>query len=173
MNPNPKVANGFKYLLLFTMLLLLAFIIIGFYYEQNSLREFAQSIAGSNQTTPNASSQSDLNLSKPEIDKIDSLFFEKANYQNSVKSDLNIYARKTRIKISDYIFSNTTSNKAGLQTVTVELNIKESVEYNNLIQFMKYIENSLPKIQIVNLNLERDTNGKVAVKEFKVEVYLQ
>jgi len=94
MNPNPKVANGFKYLLLFTMLLLLAFIIIGFYYEQNSLREFAQSIAGSNQTTTNTSSQSDLNLSKTEIDKIDSLFFEKANYQNSVKSDLNIYARK-------------------------------------------------------------------------------
>lgn len=172
MNPSPKVANGFKYLLLLTMLLLLAFIVLGFYYEQNALREFAQSITGNSQATVNASNQSNLNLSKIEIDKINSLFFEKENYKDSVKNDLSIYASKSSVKISDYIFSNTTSSEASLQTVVVELKMKEPVEYGSLMQFMKYTENSLPKMQIVNLNLEKNSDSRVVVKEFKIEVYL-
>ena len=172
MNPNPKVANGFKYLLLFTIFILLAFIILGFYYEQKNLREFAQSIAETNKSITDTTSKSNLNLNKSELDKVNSLFFQETNYQTNVKNDINIYANKAGIKISNYIFSDITSSRVGLQTAVVELKIQGSVEYNQLIQLLQYIENSLPKIQIINLHLEKDSGSKIIVREFKIEVYL-
>lgn len=172
MNPNPKAANGIKYLLSFTIFILLIFAVLGFYYEQNALREFAQSIAATNKSTTNNSNEANTNLNNSEIDKINNLFFDKTNYQSEFKKDIETYGRKNNIKISNYSFSDA-SNINGVQTVVVDVRINESIEYSQIIQFMQYIETSLPKMQIVGLNLERNNiDSKVIVKEFKIEAYL-
>lgn len=172
MNPNPKAANGIKYLLSFTIFILLIFIIVGFYYEQNALREFARSIAATNKSTDDISNTTDTNLSNDEISKINNLFFDKTNYQSKIKKDIEIYSRKSSIKISNYSFSNV-GNINNIQTAVISLRISQAIEYSQVIEFMQYIETSLPKMQIVSLNLEKnDTDNKIIVKEFKIEAYL-
>ena len=175
MNPNPKAANGFKFILSFTIVLLVVFIIVGFYYRQNSLKEFAQSISNSHKSTAQSSDKSSLDLSNDEIDKINSVYFQKTDYQSLVKKALDEFGGKSSVRISEYIFTNTneTNGSDGLQTSIVELKIEKSVEYNNLLRLLEYIENSLPKMQVINFNLEKESSSnKVIVKEFKIEVYL-
>lgn len=175
MKPNPKAANGFKIILSFTIILLIAFILLGFYYKQNSLKEFAQSIPKNNQSTAQSLENPNLNLSRDEINKIDSVYFQKTDYQSLVKKALDGFGRKSNVRISEYVFTNINdkSDLSGLQTSVVELKVEESVEYNNFLRLLKYVENSLPKMQVVNCNLEKESNSsKIVVKEFKIEVYL-
>lgn len=169
MKPAKKVARSFKNTLLFIIFLVVAFMIIGFYYGQDFLRDFAQSIAESNQT----GTVSSLSLSAEETSKINSIFFEKTNYQDLVRQNLESYAKDSGLRVNNYEFANITPDATGFQTVSVDLKITSAVEYANLIKFLQHIETSLPKMQTTELNLSKDgTSDKVTVNEFKLEVYL-
>ena len=101
-------------------------------------------------------------------------------YQDQIINDLNDFARKAGITISDITFaddnakggsssnsssSSSSSSKtgtslpaiAGLKATTASVTVKNPVEYRKLLTFMYLVEQSLTKMRIANVDLSRST----------------
>lgn len=119
-------------------------------------------------------------------------------YQDQIINDLNDFARKAGITISDITFadnnakgsssssSSSGSNKtgtslptiAGLKATTASVTVKNPVEYRKLLTFMYLVEQSLTKMRIANVDLSRSTAqgqapDSITSNTLTIEVYLR
>lgn len=122
-------------------------------------------------------------------------------YQDQIINDLNDFARKAGITISDITFaddnakggsssssssSSSISNKtgtslpaiAGLKATTASVTVKNPVEYRKLLTFMYLVEQSLTKMRIANVDLSRSTAqgqapDSITSNTLTIEVYLR
>ena len=118
-------------------------------------------------------------------------------YQDQIINDLNDFARKAGITISDITFaddnakggsssSSSSSNKtgtslpaiAGLKATTASVTVKNPVEYRKLLTFMYLVEQSLTKMRIANVDLSRSTAqgqapDSITSNTLTIEVYLR
>jgi hypothetical protein len=119
-------------------------------------------------------------------------------YQDQIINDLNNFARKAGITISDITFaddnakggssssSSSSSNKtgtslpaiAGLKATTASVTVKNPVEYRKLLTFMYLVEQSLTKMRIANVDLSRSTAqgqapDSITSNTLTIEVYLR
>ena len=118
-------------------------------------------------------------------------------YQDQIINDLNDFARKAGITISDITFaddnakggsssSSSSSNKtgtslpaiAGLNATTASVTVKNPVEYRKLLTFMYLVEQSLTKMRIANVDLSRSTAqgqapDSITSNTLTIEVYLR
>ncbi len=122
-------------------------------------------------------------------------------YQDQIINDLNDFARKAGITISDITFaddnakggsssssssSSLSSNKtgtslpaiAGLKATTASVTVKNPVEYRKLLTFMYLVEQSLTKMRIANVDLSRSTAqgqppDSITSNTLTIEVYLR
>ena len=122
-------------------------------------------------------------------------------YQDQIINDLNDFARKAGIPISDITFADdnakggssssssssaSSSGKtgtslpaiAGLKATTASVTVKNPVEYRKLLTFMYLVEQSLTKMRIANVDLSRSTAqgqapDSITSNTLTIEVYLR
>lgn len=67
--------------------------------------------------------------------------------------------------------------ETGPKSTSVSIQLSDSVKYENLLRFIKLIENNITRMQIANLQISKDTGedktGLVFVQTLTIEVYIK
>lgn len=117
-------------------------------------------------------------------------------YQDQIVSDLNTYASKAGIKITNMDFTteaaasgstpttdrgtdqNTTTAPAapsGVKTTSVTVTMENPVGYSNFLTLLRSIEDNLTKMQVQKVSLSRATGGggNIASDVLTIQVYVR
>jgi len=142
----------------------------GFYIAQDKLR-----ILASDQKTNN-SNPSPINSIL--IKKSTNITIPNSSYRALIKQDLDKYKINTGVTINNYDMSQTSTPDSllstnGIKSKKIKINMSSPVNYSNFIKYIKAIETNIPKINIIDLDIERSTNDKnsIIVKRLLIEVY--
>lgn len=119
------------------------------------------------------------------------------NYQNQIISDLNTYATRSGVTITNIDFAGSTAAGSsstpstggtsssgtatptaaapgGLRTATISVTLKNPVDYKTLLEFFNMLEQSVPKLQISKVNLSKASTGSgVTTDVLSIEVYIR
>lgn len=140
--------------------------------------------------------QTELEEQKEVIERTNSIVADSKSYmyQDQIIADLNDYASRAGINITNLDFSTGQADAsgtpaapapatpgatiapapAGVKSSSVSITLQNPVEYNNILRFIKLIEQNLTKMQISNVSLSKDTAGsKVTSDALKIEVYVK
>lgn len=83
-------------------------------------------------------------------------------YQDQIVRDIQSYAAKAGVTVTGFTFpeqtSVTTPDKTGLKSVTATLTFHSPLPYQNLLLFLKYVEQNVTKMQITDLQLTPATD---------------
>lgn len=96
-------------------------------------------------------------------------------YQNQIINDLNQYAARSGIELTNIDFSTDTKTGAattpaagssptptapsGVKTATITVTVKNPIQYVNLLRFMQAIEQNLTKMQLASVGITKDQAG--------------
>jgi hypothetical protein len=110
-------------------------------------------------------------------------------YQDQIITDLNDYAKRADITVTnlDFLASTPTGTATptptptgaappptGVKSTSVSVTIKNPVEYDKLLHFIKSIEQNLTKMQISRIGLAKDAgDGNVTSEVLTIEVYIR
>jgi hypothetical protein len=113
-------------------------------------------------------------------------------YQDQIVSDLNKYAGKSGITITNIDFSDgagtgsTSTGKTqtttpgavvaptGVKTTSVSVTMENPIGYQNFLQFLRSIEDNLTKMQVQKISLSKGTSGDdVASDILTIQVYVR
>lgn len=110
-------------------------------------------------------------------------------YQDQIITDLNNYANKNSVTITNVDFSAgqaatatpgqaaapVTAAPAGLKSTSVTVTLKTPVDYNNLLRFIEAVEQNLTKMQISKIGLSKgaSTGNDVTSDALTIEVYIR
>ena len=116
-------------------------------------------------------------------------------YQNQIVDDINIYAKKAGIAVTNYAFTDPSTGAGGeaaaspdgaavpaaptlpegLKSVSVSLTLKNPIEYQSIITFIRYIEANLTKMQVSGVAFSKTSPGstQVSVDPITIEVYIK
>lgn len=202
MMKRPLTATGLR-IILFVSLFSIAIFGGGlFWFTDERLKEVA---TDANHTVIDASAsqtniqtlqkiQKELADQKDVVERASSIVAESKSYQyqDQIINDLNNYAAKSGISITNIDFSasaaptaaTTTPGAAGAATPTPSINgvkstsvsitLKNPIVYNNMIRFIKSIEQNLTKMQLSKISLAKDTaSGGVTSEVLTLEVYIR
>ncbi len=178
-------AKSLRSTLLLTLTIMMAAGGAGMYYAQQYITEFATEVSetvatadASNQNRETLQQlQAQLDARSLAITLLDSFYASTSNVKNKVIEDLNRYANKAGVVVTDFQFDandGTTNISGASQSVTISLS--SPVPYDSFIQFLSLIETNLPKMQVSTAQLTRnneDPAGSVAVDTMVIEVYTQ
>lgn len=149
--------------------------------------------------------QRDLAAQSNAVDRASKIVAESKSYgyQDQIISDLNAYASRSGVTITDISFiaskgtgssaaTSATNNPtttatqvptgsaqpANIKSTTAVVTLTSPIPYNNMLSFLYSIEQSLTKMRISNLSLSRSTDqnappGSVTCDALTVEVYLR
>jgi hypothetical protein len=111
-------------------------------------------------------------------------------YQNQIISDISAYASVAGMKISSFTFNDagtgtapaaapttpagqpTATPAASLHTTSAMISFGGSVGYQNIMNFIRSLEQNLTKMQVGGVSLQFDrTTGQVSVGSLTIEVY--
>lgn len=165
------------------IILVISASIVGFCFVKNQLNEIAGTISSDSQKTATSKSDkvitsliSDVSKNKAVIEEVASITIPTQDYRSQVVQSISNIAANTGISISNFNFdqpvSGTTSiTNVELKSITVTLN--NPINFTNLMNFVKTMENNLPKMQLNGINITRDpsSEGFVKVDPLIVEVY--
>ncbi len=188
-NMSAKTLRG---VLIFLIFLIIGGSAVGIYFAQKWLLSQAQTISqtvaesnsSGNSTQAAARLQAELAAQQSIIAKTSILTVPRQEYQSKSIQELDQYAADAGITLSNYSFSAaataaaSTTTAAATATPTSEnpivtATLSSPVSYGKLLKFMNYIENNLPKMQIVSVNLGRSTDGSgdsVKIDQLTIEV---
>lgn len=196
MKKRTLTASGFRLILscsLFVVALLGTAI---FWLTNDYLRDFAITVNHINVDASASQSnlqtlqkiQQELAEEKDVVERASSIVAESKSYQyqDQIIRDLNDYAAKSGISITNLDFSSTatapTPSKPaasaavinGVKSVSVNVSLKNPINYDNLLRFIQSIEQNLTKMQISKISLSKDaTSNEVASEAFTLEVYVR
>jgi hypothetical protein len=156
----------------------------GFYIAQNWLKDYAttveKSINGSKSGDISPESIASLNQAlssrQTSIDKAAAVTISSANYQSQAISDLNTYASKTNITITDFSTTDVTQNSSTLIGVIpkyIKITLQNPTRTESLLQFLSLIETNLPKMQPTGISLNQASTGTVNVDPLTIELYTE
>ena len=107
-------------------------------------------------------------------------------YQDQILADLKDYAGKAGVTITDIDFSTTATTQTpatgtpqpaaptGVKSTSVSVTLKNPIDYNSLLRFIKSIEQNLTKMQISKISLSKGTTGNdVSSEALMIEVYIR
>jgi hypothetical protein len=111
-------------------------------------------------------------------------------YQNQIITDLNGYAKKAGVTITNIDFSagstatpttpttpksGTTApaTPSGVKSTSASITLKNPVSYTRLLRFIKSIEDNLTKMQISRVGLARGTDNQITSEALSIEVYIR
>lgn len=122
------------------------------------------------------------------IDRANSIVADSQSYQyqDQILTDLKDYANKAAITITNIDFSAaataaqptastaTTPAPMGVKSTSVSITLKNPISYNNLLRFIKSIEQNLTKMQISKVGLSKGVSGNdVSSDILTIEVYIK
>lgn len=152
----------------------------GFYYAQNWLDNFTVEINNnSKKTTIKEPTTKDIERLQKQItdnqeviENLNSIFYTKQDYKNQAFQDINRYAAIYNIGIDTYS-STQDVNNPNIGTVT--LTVKNPIQFDNFINFLKAIETNKPKMQLtsINISLADINSGNITVGPLNIKVYLK
>ena len=171
MKKSKMTASKLRGILSFLIVLTLGLSAAGFYYAQGWLSELAVSvshtIADSTTSGNNVQAlnklQVELSSRQDIIARANNILTSRQTYQTQAVGDLTAYARATGVSISNYTFPASTDS-ASTPTTTITITLGNPVSYVSLLKFMKAIEGSLPKMQILNINIGRIAGDSQSVR---------
>lgn len=181
---------------------------VGFYFIHGQLSVFATDVSKS-VAEADVSSHSLQRLQKTEqslkdnqavIKNVKSIVAvaESYKYQNQILNDINKYAEKSGVTVTQYSFAESAatggsqksaggsgaktpaaseggaSTPSGLKTASVSVTIKNPTSYRSLLKFIKHIENNLTNMQIANISMTGGDKGdQVTSDVFNIEVHIK
>jgi hypothetical protein len=131
--------------------------------------------------------QQELTNDKDIIERASSIVADSQSYQyqDQIITDLNNYAERAGIAITNIDFIGSTPvagatptpapsvAPSGVKSTSVSVTLKNPVNYDNLLQFIKSIEQNLTKMQVSKIGLAKDAQGGVTSEVLTVEVYIR
>ena len=135
--------------------------------------------------------QEELEDNKEVVDRANSIVAESKSYQyqDQIIADLNDYANRAGVGITNIDFSSTatTTNPTnpqtpsspslsvpGVKSTSVSVTLKNPLNYTALLHFLHSIEQNLTKMQISKVSLTKDAaSGNVASEALTIEVYIR
>jgi TolA-binding protein len=178
-----------------------------FYFADSQLKktatEVSHTVIDANASQNNVQTlqkiQRELEQNKDTIAQANSIVADSQSYQyqDQIVSDLNQYAGKAGISITNIDFSSTSQtgsgttpdNKAqtttpgataaptpaGVKTTSVAVTMKNPLGYNNFLQFLRSIEDNLTKMQVQKVSLSKGTGGDddISSDVLTIQVYVR
>jgi len=132
--------------------------------------------------------QEKLEQDKDIVERANSIVAESKSYQyqDQILADLNDYAARAGVGITNIDFSATTTTDpgtqpatpalpvpAGVKSTSVSVTLKNPVDYNALLRFLNSIEQNLTKMQISRVNLASSDDGSISTEALTIEVYIR
>jgi hypothetical protein len=133
-----------------------------------------------------------LSSEKDVVERAQSIVAESQSYQyqNQIITDLNGFAARNNVAITNVDFTSSTTPAAnapatattptapiptGLKSTSVVVTLKTPVDYNNLLRFIASIEQNLTKMQIskVALSKGQSTDSEIMSDALTIEVYIR
>jgi len=171
----------------------------GFYFISRTLRSMALDIS---HTTVDATASRDnvqilqkiqqqLVDDKEVIARANSIVADSQSYQyqDQIVNDLNDYAKKAGIAITNLDFGATTTTPAGnaatlpatatpapagVNSKSVTVTLKNPVDYTSLLHFIRSIEQNLTKMQISKIGISKGNSGnQVSSDILTIQVYVR
>lgn len=108
-------------------------------------------------------------------------------YQDQIIADLKSYANQAGITITNIDFASASKNSSplspskvptapvpnGIKTTLVAITLKNPIDYNSLLRFLKSIEQNLTKMQVSKISLVKGTGNQVSSEALTIEVYIK
>lgn len=161
--------------------------VLGFYFAQDMLKTFETEVDSVvSRSTLNKTSSSQTKMSSEDIAKYQAPYKKSLalttsiqDYQTTITKDLNQYASINGISITDFGFSktaimtNATLQNSGISTNQVTIKLSNPVNFTGLMQFLKSIESSAPKLQPTGINITSvpSSDNTVTVEPLTIEFY--
>lgn len=105
-------------------------------------------------------------------------------YQDQIITDLNAFAGKNGVSITNVSFASATGSTpaapsvapvSGLKSTSATVTLKTPVNYNNLLHFLASIEQNLTKMQVSKVSLSRGSASGIDITSdaLTIEVYIR
>ena len=196
-------ASTLRLTLTVSMFLIGALAVVMFYFANQHLSEVATDVsriaadaeASQNNLQTLQTIEQKLSNEQQAIDRAQNIVAESQSYQyqDQILSDLNSYAARSGVSITNINFSTgdgsvaassggeaavpapgAAAAPAGLKTTSVSVTIDNPVNYNNLLRFMRSIEQNLTKMQLSSVSLSKGESGnQVTSDALNIEVYIR
>ena len=194
----PFTATQLRLLLSVSMFVIAVLAGVGFVLVNSQLKEYA--IQVSHVAADASASRDNLqNLQTIEkqlkddqdiVQKTNSIVAESQSYQyqDQIITDINNYASRSGIGITDINFSSQTASNttpgattpstqiipSGVKSSSVVITLKNPVNYDSMLRFIRSIEQNLTKMQVSRINLSRDTStAGVTSDVLTLQVYVR
>lgn len=141
--------------------------------------------------------QEELAANKDVIDRIGKLTADSQgyNYQNQIITDLKEHASKADLTISTISFTSDSASSSstgattpatgatttpgasgaasasGLNSVSIGVTLQNPVPYDNLLRFIRSLEQNLTKMQIAQVGLTKADDGGVTTEALTIKLY--
>lgn len=128
----------------------------------------------------------ELELKSDSIERASSVVANGQNYayQDSLVNDLTIYANRANLSVKNISFSSqpsptgsaeagATPGPAGLKKATVDITLGTPINYQDLLNFLHYIEQNLTKLKINRVVMTKNQEDGVAIDVLNLEVYVR
>lgn len=199
----PLTAARLRLVLSISLFLVVILASTGFYLVDRMLKEVAldvsRTLVDANASQSNIQTlqkvQKDLSDNQDIVERASSIVADSQSYQyqDQIITDLNDYAQQSGVAITNLDFSGSTEGSSvntppaalktpqttvpvpkGVKSTAVSVTLKNPVKYNDLLRFIKSIEQNLTKMQISKVSLSKDTaNSGVSSEAFTIEVYIK
>jgi len=108
-------------------------------------------------------------------------------YQNQIINDLNRYAKRAHITLTNIDFATDTPAQSatpvkpgatatpapvGVKPASISVTIKSPASYQNLLQFMRSLEQNLTKMQLLSISLSKGDGG-VSSDVLNIQIYVK
>ena len=209
MSKKPLTATTFRAILSVSIFLIIGAGVALFIVANNQLRTLATDVskisidadASGNNLQTLKRLEAELNQQKETIQRTNSIVAESQSYQyqNQIISDLNNYANRAGISITNLDFSatqaaggtaatpsqqpaapttpgastTTPAPSSSMKSTSVSVTIANPVNYQSLLNFVRLIEQNLTKMQISSVGLSSGENGGVSSDALTIEVYIR
>lgn len=193
-------ATRLRIILIFTIVLLVVLCGVGFWFFRGQLISYARQVEIDN-AAASASSDDIVKLQKLKTELSDDQVAvtraknivadsQHYQYQNQIIDDITAYARLSGINITGFTFNNDTPVNgtkpvatgvtpvagpiapANLKTTTTSITVKNPVNYETVMKFIRSIELNLTKMEVSGVSLTKASDpSQVTVNPITIEVY--
>lgn len=195
-------ATNLRLMLSVSLFVIAAIGVVGFIYARGYLHTVAidtsHSVVDANASQDNLQTlqkiQKTLLADKDVISRTSSIVADNQSYQyqDQIISDINSYAAKAGITITNLDFASAAAatpaspagstkaaptagvQPAGVKPTSVTVTLNNPVSYNNLLLFIRSIEQNLTKMQISRVSLSKGTDSSTVTSDaLAIEVYIK
>lgn len=187
MKDNSFKATSLQTVLIISVVVIMAACGAGFYFAQNQLKSYSDSVVDSISKSKSGITSSDgiqaleqaLSARASDIERADSLTSEAGNYQSKAIADLTQYASQTNLPISNY--SVVGSNEVGVpisviegvETKYIKIEFDKPLKFSSFVKFLKLIETNTPKMQIIGITISQTNGDNITVAPMIIELYTE